>query len=236
MSSQRFTTHHPFDEETWAQLPSFFDQLPQPVRLHLWGDETASQGERETAVLCRALADRFDKIEFAAFPRRVNYPYYPVIGVMGSREAESEAAPATRPEAEPVDYGVRLIGWPRGYQLTSLITAIQVVAFKGMTLEPVTRIRLHKLASEVGIEVLTTADDEAGALMGKIAFGLAVASPHVRAYLIMADQFPEAVIRYSVNRVPHTVINSRVHLEGVVGEEVVMRHLAQAVKSGGWRK
>jgi alkyl hydroperoxide reductase subunit AhpF len=212
------SAHHPFDDETWAQLPDFFDQLPGPVRLHLWGDEDASQRERETAVLCHSLARRFDNITVAQFPQRVNYPYYPVIGVMGLDEGEA------------VDYGVRIIGWPRGYQLTSLVTAIQVVAFKGQTLEPVTRIKLSRLTADVGIEVLTTAEDKAGALMGKIAFGLAVANSHVRAYLIMADQFPDAVIRYSVNRTPHTVINSRVHIEGIVDEEVVMRHLAQAVK------
>jgi hypothetical protein len=59
---------------------------------------------------------------------------------------------------------------------------------------------------------------------------MAVAHPRVRAYLIMADAFPEAVIRYSVNYVPHTVINHRVHVEGVVNEEGLLKHVAAAVK------
>jgi len=216
--------HHPFDAETWKQLPDYFDQLPELVHIHMWGIEGATQGEGETAVLGRALAERFDKINFKLFSRRKNYSYYPVLGFMGDLGGK------------PVDFGVRIIGWPRGAQLTSLITAVQSVAFKGQTLEPVTRIQLSRLPTDVTIEVITAADDEGGALMAKIAFGLAVASEKVKSYLIMGDEFSDAIIRYSVNNLPHMVINGRVHIEGVVGEQVVMEHIARALKSTGQKE
>jgi alkyl hydroperoxide reductase subunit AhpF len=208
-----------FDEETWQQLPGFFEKLPETVHIHVWGDEKMSQAEKETARLGRALADRFQVIRFRMFPRRVNYAYYPVLGFMGESEGET------------VDYGVRIIGWPAGYQMTSLITAVQAVSFRGSTVEPATRIRLHQLSTDVNIEVMTSAENEGGSLMAKIVFGLAVASPYVRGYLIMADMFPEASIRYSAKLLPHTVINRHVHIEGVVDEAEVMKHLASAVKS-----
>ena len=214
------STPYPFDAETWGQLPAFFDNLPEPVHIHMWGDTALSRDERETAVLCQTLADHFPTLHFRQFPRRINYPYYPVIGLLGEKEGD------------PHDYGVRIIGWPHGMQLTSLITAIQVVAFQGQTLEPKTRIQLRPLPREVKIEVLTAADNEAGALVAKIAFGLAVASDKVKTYLIMADRFQEALTRYSVNELPHTVINGRVHIGGVVDEDVIMQHLAKAVKNG----
>ncbi|MEJ2749069.1 MAG: hypothetical protein P8183_14360, partial [Anaerolineae bacterium] len=88
-------THTPFDAETWEQLPAFFDKLPGAVHLHLWGIEGASDGERETAVLCRTLADHFDKINLKQFSRRKNYDFWPVLGVMGDKDGK------------PVDYGVR---------------------------------------------------------------------------------------------------------------------------------
>ena len=69
--------------------------------------------------------------------------------------------------------------------------------------------------------------------MVKIAFGLATAHDQIKSYLIMADQFPEAAVRYSAYRLPHTVINGRVHIEGVVDETALIKHLAQAVKTGG---
>ena len=208
-----------FDEETWAQMPSFLGNLPASVHLHMWGDEAQSEEERETAVLLQALADHFDNISLKLLPRRVNYPYYPVIGIWGEQEGE------------PFDYGVRLIGWPTGYQLTSLITGIQVVAFRGQTLEPKTRVQLKGLSTAVNLEILTAADNESGAVLAKIGFGLAVASEHIKAFLIMADQFPEASLRYSANYLPHMVINGRVHLEGMADEEVVMTHIAKAVRA-----
>jgi alkyl hydroperoxide reductase subunit AhpF len=207
-----------FGAEGWAELPTFFENLPEPVHLIVWGDESASQGEREAARLGRALAGRFDTIDFEILPRRVNYDFYPVIGVMGGRQGDWQ------------DFGLRLIGLPSGYQATSLVGAIQAVAFRGMTLEAVTRIQLSKVEMDVDIEVMTTADNEGGPIVAQTAFSLAAASPHVRAFLIMADVFPQAVTRYSVNVVPHTVINSRVHVEGVVDENTLLKHIAAAVK------
>lgn len=208
-------TQQIFDEETWAQLPSFIDKLPEPVHLTMWGDVGMSAAERETAVLLRTLADQFENITFESLPRRVNYPYYPVIGVMG---------------ADGQDFGVRIIGQPAGLQMTTLIAAMQVVSFRGQTLEPLTRIKLKKLETAVHIEILTAADVETGAIVAKHAFGLAVASEHIRALVIMADQFQEALIRYSVNHLPHVVVNGRIHIESVITEDELLKQVALAVK------
>lgn len=213
-------TNHPFDAETWEQLPSLFAHLPRPVALVVWGDETFSKNEWEATRLCRALADRFETLTFHARPRRINFDYYPVIGVMGDNG-----------EQEWTDFGVRLIGLPDGYQMTSFVTAVQSVSFRGQTLQPKTRILLSRLSKEARIEVMTTANDEAGAVMAQQAFNMAVVNENVRSFLVMADQFPEAVMRYSIQKTPHTVINGRVHVEGVVDEETLLRHVAKAVKT-----
>jgi hypothetical protein len=227
------TVPYPFDAETWALLPGYFDKLPQTVHLHMWGSERETEDERETAVLCRTLAEHFDKIQFRLFPRRVNYDYYPVIGVMGEEDDDGgrkredgsdDVSPST------IDYGVRIVGWPVGYQLTSLITAIQVVSFQGQTLEPKTRIQLRGLKQEVSLQILTAADNEMGALVAKSAFGFCLAHKQVRAYLIMADRFPEAMFKFSVNRLPHLVINGRYHVDGPLSEEDLLKHIARAVR------
>jgi alkyl hydroperoxide reductase subunit AhpF len=207
-----------FDAETRAQLPELLDHLPEPVRLVVWGDPEGSPAEKEAVALAQALAGHFRTIQFAGRPRRVNYPYYPVIGVMGLKGEEE------------VDYGLRLIGLPLGVQMTSLIAAIQAVAFHGMTLEARTRIALHRLATPVTIEVIGAADVEAAAVMAKMAFDMAAASPMIRSYFIMGDAFPEAVIRYSVNYLPHTVVNGRQHISGVVDEAALLQHIVAAVR------
>jgi len=116
--------------------------------------------------------------------------------------------------------------------MTSLIAAIQAVAFRGQTLEPATRIRLSRLPADadVTIEVLTAADDEWGGVAAKAAFGLAAASARVRAYLIVTDFFPEAAARYSATTLPHVVINRRVHFSGAPDEAALLRHIALALK------
>jgi len=212
--------NHPFDAETWEALPQFLDNLPEPVRLIVWGDATISQNDRAAAALCQALAERFPAISSQMLPRRVNFPYYPVIGIMGDNG----------PDAEWTDFGARIIGTPHGYQMTSFITAVQAVSFRGITLEAATRIQLSRLKKDARLELLSSAADENGPIMAQMVFNMAVVNPRVRSFLIMSDQFPEAVLRYSVNYVPHVVVNGRVHLEGVTGEEVLLKHMAQAVK------
>jgi len=206
-----------FEDESWEKLPDFLGKLPEPVRIHVWGDEMASPSEREAARLVRAISDRFEQISYALLPRRISYNYYPVIGIMWAKEEEA------------VDFGVRIIGLPAGVQMTSLIAAIQSVAFRGMTSEAKTRILLRDLKEEVTLELLTSVEDEAGTVMAHRIFNMAVASPFIRSFLIMVDDFPEAGVRYSVSRVPHLVINGRVHIEGVVDEEGILAHIARGL-------
>jgi alkyl hydroperoxide reductase subunit AhpF len=208
-----------FDAETWDQLPSYFDKLPIPIRLHVWGDGQATPAEGEAIRLAKMLDERFDQIDHRVLPRRINYPYYPVIGILRVEDAVA------------VDHGLRIIGLPSGYQLTSLIAAIQCLAFRASTSEATTRIQLSRLAQAVDIEVLTSAEDQRGPLLAQAAFNMAVFSPMIRTFLIVTDSFPDALVRYSVNALPHTVINGRTHIEGLVDEQGLLEHIAAAVRS-----
>ncbi|MCP4418721.1 MAG: hypothetical protein GY805_19055 [Chloroflexi bacterium] len=210
---------HPFDEETWAQLSTVFKNLPEPVHMIMWGDPAESEAEKETAVLLQSLSDRFDQLTYQVLPRRINYHFYPVLGIM------------TGPADEWHDFGVRLIGLPNGYAMTSFVTAVQAVSFRGMTLGAMSRIQLKKLSQPVNIELFSAADNEAGALMAQPLFNMAVVNEHIRTFFIMGDQFPTAIERYSINFLPHMVINGRVHMEGVIDEGEILRWIGTAVKS-----
>lgn len=223
MTEQDPTTSIPFDEETWASLPDFIGPLPNPVCLNVWADiENGTEYEREAAALCRTLAERFDMIDWQLLPRRPNYAYYPVIGIMGGTAAET------------TDYGLRIIGLPTGMQLTTLIAGIQAASFTAQTVEPLTRIRLHKLFEgvdkEVQVEVLTIPEDEAGTSVAKTAFGFATNIPNLRVFVVMVDQFPEATVRYSVQHVPHVVINRFIHHTGPLDEEELVRQVGLALR------
>lgn len=206
-----------FDAETWEQLPAFLEKLPEPIYLIVWGDEQASQAEKEAARLCRTLAERFEVIQFRMLPQRINYAYWPVIGVMRGTVDDY------------TDVGVRLVGLPSGYQMTSFISAMQAVSFQGSTLAVKTRIQLRTLAEAVILELVTAVDDESGPLMAQPLFNMAAVNEHIRTYLIMGDMFPQAIWKYSVYNLPHLVINSRVHIEGVYDEEAIVQHIAKAM-------
>jgi hypothetical protein len=89
---------------------------------------------------------------------------------------------------------------------------------------------LSKLQEDITLELLSSAEDESGATMARALFGLAVASSHIRSFLIMGDQFPEALWRYSVSYLPHLVVNGRVHADGQLGEEMILRQIALALR------
>jgi hypothetical protein len=216
-----------FDKDTLDQLPSFFEELPEPVQIHIWGDPENYPIEREAVRLIEMLSERFENIRYKLFPRRENYPYYPVIGIMGIEyvsDSEDE-----EPKEQSVDFGVRLIGLPAGYQMTSLVAAFQCVAFRGMTSEATTRIKLHQLKSDVTLEMITASDNESGAIVAQQIFNMAVASPHIRSFCVIGDAFPEAFVRYSINELPHLIINGRNHLEGIVDEETILRHISRTI-------
>lgn len=215
----------PFDKETWQQMPDFIGNLTEPVCLHVWGDETATGAEREAARLAILLAEHFPRqLSYRLLPRRINYPYYPVIGIMaGTAEAST-------------DLRLRIIGLPIGFQMTSLVAAIQAVSFRGQTLEPLSRLKLHRMMAvareDIAIEVLTSAQDEAGAITAKAAFGAAASTDRLRTFLIVTDFFPEAARRYSAAYLPHIVINKRVHFSGPLDEDGLIHQIGIAVKSG----
>ena len=209
-----------FDEETANNLPALFEHLPEPVKFVIWGDADGSSFEQEAVALCQELAHRFEQLSFSLRPRRENYPYYPVIGVMADTGADGWD-----------DLGVRLIGLPAGYQMTSLVTAVQAVSFRGMTLEATSRIQLKRLTQKVHIEIVSSAENEGGALVAQPAFNMAAANTHIHTFLIMADQFPEITTKYSIDIVPHTIINGRVHISGVIAEDDLLKQVAHAVKT-----
>lgn len=202
----------------FAQLDAYLFHLPEPVRLVMWGDPALSWPEQEAEQLGQKLAGRYPQLQFALRPRRINFSYYPVLGIMGLED-----------DAE-VDYRLRFIGLPAGVQINGLVGALQAVAFQAQNIEPKTRILLSQLTQPVKLELMTGAENEAGAVMSTLISGLAVASAHIEAYTVMADLFPQIAIRYSVRNLPHLVINGRYHIEGLLDEEHILPHVARAIR------
>ena len=210
-----------FEGERWNQLAGFLERLPRPVRLVVWASEQGNSYEREGLRLAEALAERFDILQFEQREQVEGHYFYPVFGFMGLDE-----------EGQEEDFRVRFVGLPAGYQINSLVGAIQAVSFRASNLEGLTRIHLSRLPEDakVDLELFTSAENEAGTIVATLAAGFAVASPRIRTFIVMADLFPEIATRYSVRNLPHLVLNGRVHIEGILDEEKLLKQIAIAVK------
>jgi len=68
--------------------------------------------------------------------------------------------------------------------------------------------------------------------MASAIFNMAVVNEHVRAYLVMKDEFPAAAVRYSIDSVPHLVINGKGHIQGMVEEETILTSIASVLQLG----
>jgi hypothetical protein len=212
----------PFTEDSWGILATYLEQLPEQVRVVVWGSEQNSCTEESAVDLGKALAAKFPKaIEFKHRPRKPDYDFYPVLGVMGIDE-----------RGKDIDYGVRFVGLPGWYQINTLIGAIQAVAFHGSTISVKTRIQLSRIPSEeeISLQVFTSPEDEGGVLMGTLAANLAVLCPNVKCWIGMVNDFPQLSVRFSIHNLPHTIINRNYHLQGVYDEEQMLKHLAKVLQ------
>lgn len=205
-------------DDPWQTLAPFLGFLPEPVRLVIWADDQGSYSEQEGIQLIKRLHQQFPTIDYDIRPRRENYAFYPVLGIMNFKDGQE------------TDMGIRIIGLPVGYQLTSLIGAIQAASFHGQQIEPKTRIRLSKMPASADIEILTNHQDENSPKMATLCFALAAFSPRIRTFLLMGNDFPELYNQYNVQQLPHTVINGHVHLEGVLDEDALLHQLVLAIK------
>lgn len=209
-------------EASWATLGTYLDHLPRKIRLVVWASEKNSCTEESAVDLAHLLASRFPAtIEFKHRPRKPNYDFYPVMGVMGINE-----------RGKDIDYGIRFVGLPGWYQINTVVGAIQAVAFQGSTLSPKTRILLSRVPedAEIKMQIFTTPEDEGGVLMGTLTANLAVISPAIKTWIVMINDFPQLTVRYSVQQLPHTVINQRHHLQGNYDEEQMLKYLARIIK------
>ncbi len=221
MSEHLYDFQSPLTDEKWAVLDQYLTHLPRPVRLVVWASERNSCTEGNAVDLARTLADRYPMLEFRNRARLANYSFYPVLGVMGLDEQGKE-----------VDYGIRFIGLPAWYHLNSLIGAIQAVAFRASTTEAKTRIILSRLPAdrEIRLQLFTTPEDEAGVPMATLAANMAVATPQLRCWIVMLNDFPTMAHRHSIYAVPHTIVNETRHLQGFYDEEQLLRQVVTAVR------
>jgi glutaredoxin-like protein len=120
----------------------------------------------------------------------------------------------------PVDYGVRLVGAPLEFELTSLLDAILTVGSREPSLSAESLARLAALDRPVHVQVFSTPTCRYCPAAVSLAHRIALASPFVTATANSVIEFPDLIRRYRVTGVPKIVVGEGVELLGAQPEAV----------------
>jgi len=208
------------NDEVREETRRFLEQLAGPVRLVMFTQEFECDYCSETRQLVEEIEGLSERIQLEVYDFQsdaekamdLGIDKIPAIAVIGAQ-----------------DYGVRLYGIPSGYEFTSLLHAIRIVAAGKPELAADTLEALAALSEPVHLQVFVTPTCPYCPQAVTLAHQMAIASPLVRADMIEATEFPQEAIKYQVMGVPRTVINETVHVEGAAPESTVLRELQKAL-------
>jgi len=175
---------------------------------------------RETRQLLEEVSSLTDKIELETFD------------FVAAKDKAAEYGVDKIPASVlvgPAGAGPKFYGIPSGYEYTSLIEALIDVSKGSTGLSQKTKDALKGLDKDVHIQVFVTPTCPYCSIAVRIAHQMALESPHVRAEMVEATEFPHLTQKYSVSGVPKTVINETTSFDGAVPEDVFLGHVLKAV-------
>ena len=208
------------DKEIADQIKQELADLAGPVRLVMFTQEFECQYCAETRQLVEEVAalsgqltaEVYDFVTDKEKAEKLGVDKIPAVAVIGAE-----------------DYGVRFYGIPSGYEFTSLLHAIKLVAAGKPELSEETLQALAEIAEPVHMQVFVTPTCPYCPQAVVLAHRMAVASPMIRADMVEATEFPHLATKYQVMGVPRTVINETVHVEGAAPEPMVLEKLQEAL-------
>ena len=139
-----------------------------------------------------------------------------------------EMAPATVIlDGDHRDTGIRFYGVPAGYEFTTLVETLLMVARGGDTgLSPAAVSFARSLSTPIDLKVFVSLSCPYCPAAVHLAHQLAFASQgKIRSSMIESAEFPVLANRFQVRGVPRTVINDNDFIEGAAPEEMLLEKL-----------
>jgi len=205
-----------FKPEVAEKVRLLLDQLPSAARLVVFTQELECSHCLQNRQLMEELAGLSGRLSLevrnflleSEAVQRYGVDKIPATAVVGDR-----------------DRAIRFYGIPAGYEFTSLVEAIRMVAAGDSGLQPETRSRLAALVKPVHIQVFVTLTCPYCPMAVKLAHQFAFESDLVRADMVNIGDFPHLAQRYGVMSVPKVVINETVSVDGALPEPLFLEHL-----------
>jgi glutaredoxin-like protein len=128
---------------------------------------------------------------------------------------------------------LKYFGFPGGHEFLTLIETIVDVSRGERLLADEVRKRLRKLKQDILIQVFVTPSCPYCPQMARLAYHMALESPHVTAEVIEAQEFQELSQRFKVRAVPTTVIDGTTIIPGAVPDTALMDAIERLVQPSG---
>ncbi|MCA9926910.1 MAG: thioredoxin family protein [Anaerolineales bacterium] len=210
-------------DEDRKQLIDLFSELETPVKLVMFTQEMECQYCRETRQIAEELTELSDMLELEV------YDFVADQEIVEAYQIDKIPAIAmTRGGEAPKDYGIRFYGIPSGYEFSSLIENIMMIARGDSGLSDDTRAWVEKLEAPMHLQVFVTPTCPYCPRAVIMAHQLAFESEFVTADMVEATEFPHLSMKYQVQGVPRTVINETIHMEGAAPEPMLLAKLREA--------
>ena len=189
----------------------FKEKLVDPVQLVMFTQEMECRFCSDTRTLVQEMATLSDKIRVDVFDF--------VADAKKAQEYGIDKIPAIAVIGK-IDHGVRIYGIPYGYELSTLIEAIENVSRGTTDLNDKTKEILKDIKNPVHIQVFVTLTCPHCPVAAAIAHKLAIESTMIRADVIDAQEFPALAQKYGVIGVPKIIINEKVEFTGAFNEDL----------------
>lgn len=198
-----------FPDTDRKRIQELLAVMEKPVRLVHFTQTFECELCQETKALLEDLVSLSDKLSLETY----NF----LLDKDKVGQYRIDKVPATVVEGDK-DYGVRLYGFPAGYEMVVLLETILRVSQGESGLSSESMEKLKNLKSPLHIEVFVTPMCPYCPAAARLAHQLAIESDLITADMVEATEFPDLVQRYAVRGVPKTVINGATFIEGSLPE------------------
>lgn len=214
------------NQEILEQVQESLQNLSNPVMLRLFTKQDGCVMCEDTHQLLEEVAEASEKVRFEVFDIHANAD---LAQEHALQDAPALVILAEQEDGTHVDFGVAFLGIPSGYEFTSLINSMLLVSSGQSGLQQATLDALNELETDVDVQVFVTPTCPYCPQAVVLAHQMAIASPHFRAAMVEATEFPELSMQHGISGVPHSVINNTGHVVGSVPEARLISEIEQVL-------
>ena len=215
------------DDKTKKELKRMLAPVQTSVNILYFTQENACPMCREQQKLLEDLVTTSDKLILKVYDFDKDSDQ--------ARKYRIDKIPATMVVSNK-DYGIRFYGLTAGYEFSSLVGAILMIAEGQSHLSPELEKAINSIDEPIHIQVMVTLTCPYCPRAVHTAQQMALINDLIRVDMVDSAEFPQLAQRYDVSSVPKTVINEVHSFVGALPAEAVYLEILKATKPEEYRR